>query len=297
MRARRGGGVLALAIALGSPSRASAEPSAPPSIDGGSSIAVSADATNADGIERAEAYAAAAYEAYSREDYAQAVALYLEAYAASPTAAILYNVARIYDTALHDATLAIRHYERYVSAPDADVYRAARARARLAQLRAARDAALAPERPAPAPVATGSAGSTGSTFPAPAPPHPAAAGELDARFWTPLRVGAVVAGSVGLVAIGLGAGFGVAALSDASTAREYCDGPLCSSQRGIDATHAASKNADIATAGFALGGALLAVGGGMLWAAHGSGSSEIAGPRLSPIASSSQLGLAYSGSW
>lgn len=284
-RARRGGGVLALAIALGSPSRASAEPSA-------RSVAI--DATNADGIERAEAYAAAAYEAYSREDYAQAVALYLEAYAASPTAAILYNVARIYDTALHDATLAIRHYERYVSAPDADVYRAARARARLAQLRAARDAALAPERPAPAPVATGS---TGSTFPALAPPHPATAGELDARFWTPLRVGAVVAGSVGLVAIGLGAGFGVAALSDASTAREYCDGPLCSSQRGIDATHAASKNADIATAGFALGGALLAVGGGMLWAAHGSGSSETAGPRLSPIASSSQLGLAYSDSW
>lgn len=290
MGARRGSGVLALAIVLGSPSRASAEPSAPPSVDRGSS-AVGADATNADGIERAEAYAAAAYEAYSREDYAQAVALYLEAYAASPTAAILYNVARIYDTALHDATLAIRHYERYVSAPDADVYRAARARARLAQLRAARDAALAPERPTPAPVATG------STFPAPAPPPPAAAGELDARFWTPLRVGAVVAGSVGLVAIGLGAGFGVAALSDASTAREYCDGPLCSSQRGIDATHAASKNADIATAGFALGGALLAVGGGMLWAAHGSGSSEIAGPRLSPIASSSQLGLAYSSSW
>src|SRR5690606_995281 len=176
MRARRGGGVLALAIALGSPSRASAEPSAPPSIDGGSSIAVSADATNADGIERAEAYAAAAYEAYSREDYAQAVALYLEAYAASPTAAILYNVARIYDTALHDATLAIRHYERYVSAPDADVYRAARARARLAQLRAARDAALAPERSTPTPVDTRPA------LPSPAPPHPAAAGELDARF-------------------------------------------------------------------------------------------------------------------
>lgn len=291
MRALRGGGAIALAIALGSPSRASAEPSAPPSVDGGSSVAVGANATNADGIERAEAYAAAAYEAYSREDYAQAVALYLEAYAASPTAAILYNVARIYDTALHDATLAIRHYERYVSAPDADVYRAARARARLAQLRAARDAALAPERSTPTPVDTRPA------LPSPAPPHPAAAGELDARFWTPLRVGAVVAGSVGLVAIGLGAGFGVAALSDASTAREYCDGPLCSSQRGIDATHAASKNADIATAGFALGGALLAVGGGMLWAAHGSGSSEIAGPRLSPIASSSQLGLAYSGSW
>jgi hypothetical protein len=116
--------------------------------------------------------------------------------------------------------------------------------------------------------------------------------------WTSQRVGGIVAGTVGLVSIGIGAGFGVAALSDASTAREYCDGDVCSSQRGVDAVHSANKNADIATVSFALGGALVATGALLLWLddsppAH----SDTATLDWTPIASDSELGLAVSGRW
>ena len=116
--------------------------------------------------------------------------------------------------------------------------------------------------------------------------------------WTPLQVGAIVAGTVGLVGIGLGAGFGVAALSDASTARDECDGNVCSSQRGVDAVHAASKSADIATVGFALGGTLLATSIALLWLDHGQRPRDSeATLAWSPIATDSQLGLSVSRSW
>ena len=111
-------------------------------------------------------------------------------------------------------------------------------------------------------------------------------------------MGAIVAGTVGLVGIGLGAGFGVAALSDASTARDECDGNVCSSQRGVDAVHAASKSADIATVGFALGGTLLATSIALLWIDHGQKPKD-SEPSIAwnPIATDSQLGLSVSRSW
>jgi hypothetical protein len=290
-------------------------------------------------MERAERFAARAFAAYRDKDYATAVALYLQAYDAAPSADMLFNIARIYDSGLSDGTRAIRYYREYIASPDAEPARISMASERVAHWTSENEAAattsvsaasasgaLAPGSPAPGatPRAAESAAST-VTSPA-APPSsapaqaasPAQAATLTAReidassfatvpvaaagssaAWTPLQVGAIVAGTVGLVGIGLGAGFGVAALSDASTAREDCDGNLCASQRGVDATKAASESANIATVSFVVGGTLLATSVALLWlerddtAAHETEASV----RWSPIASSSELGVACSGRW
>jgi hypothetical protein len=244
-------------------------------------------------VEQAEAYAADAYEAYQRKDYTTAVALYRKAYEAAPTADILFNIARIYDIGLGDRSLAMLFYQDYVVDPEAEDDRIEVAFERIGQLQAAERAAHEPQAaqaptPAPAPRTA-------------APVRPSADVELiePSAPWTSLRVGGIVAGTVGLVSIGIGAGFGVAALSDASTAREYCDGDVCSSQRGVDAVHSATKSADIATVSFALGGALVAAGGLLLWLDDGPSTSHADSAKLewSPIASESELGMALSGKW
>jgi hypothetical protein len=273
-------GALFLAFGLGAAGDARAQPAA---------------AAQATEVERAEAYAADAYEAYQRKDYPTAVALYRKAYEAAPTADILFNIARIYDIGLGDRSLAMLFYQDYVVDPEAEDDRIEIAFERIGQLQAAERAGHEPEAaPAPAP----SAAFSPPAATAPARPSP----ELDliepSTAWTSLRVGGIVAGTVGLVSIGIGAGFGVAALSDASTAREYCDGDVCSSQRGVDAVHSATKNADIATVGFVLGGALVAAGGLLLWLDDGPRAhADSATLDWSPIASDSELGLALSGKW
>lgn len=241
-------------------------------------------------MERAEAYAAQAFDAYGQKDYSTAVALYRKAYATFPTADMLFNIARIYDVGLADRALAIRFYREYVVDPEAEVQRVQIAFERLARLEAPGAVTVAP----PAQAAAASA------EPKPASTDPTGAvAASQARLWTPLRVGAIVAGTVGLVGIGVGAGFGVAALADAGTAREYCAGNRCDSQRGVDAAHSASKSANIATVGFALGGTLLAAGVALLWSESGSGSAEHADARVewTSVATDSQLGLGLSGRW
>jgi len=247
-------------------------------------------------VEQAEAYAADAYEAYQRKDYTTAVALYRKAYEAAPTADILFNIARIYDIGLGDRSLAMLFYQDYVVDPEAEDDRIEVAFERIGQLQAAERAAHEPQAPLPAPAAAPS-------LPAPTAARARTSPEVDliepTAPWTSLRVGGIVAGTVGLVSIGIGAGFGVAALSDASTAREYCDGDVCSSQRGVDAVHSATKSADIATVSFVLGGALVAAGGLLLWLDDGPPASHADSAKLewSPIASESELGLAVSGKW
>ena len=54
-------------------------------------------------VARAESYAAEAFQAYAEKDYPRAVALYQQALDAAPSADIVYNIARIYDTKLEDA--------------------------------------------------------------------------------------------------------------------------------------------------------------------------------------------------
>jgi hypothetical protein len=293
-----------------------------------------ATSTHEADMERAERFAARAFAAYREKDYATAVALYLQAYDAAPSADMLFNIARIYDSGLSDGTRATRYYREYIASPDAEPARISIASERVAHWSAesqaaassasSASAALAPGSPEVGPRATEGAPSPAApTAASPAPSTPAHGSqapsptltprEIDASSfatvpgaasgsstaWTPLQVGAIVAGTVGLVGIGVGAGFGIAALSDASTAREDCDGNLCASQRGVDATRAASESANIATVSFIVGGTLLATSVALLWLERDDTAAREteASVRWSPIASSSELGLSCSGRW
>jgi len=201
------------------------------------------DGAPADGaVTLAEQKAAQAFEAYQGKRFAEAVALYIEAYDAAPNADILYNVARIYDTKLGDRPLAINFYRRYIGDPGAVAERIPLANERLSALR---DAEFAAERPAP-PRATAAL----------AAPLPLAA----ARGWTTTEVTGVVMAATGVVALGVGSGFGLAAMDDARTSRDLCDGSLCREQRGINAAEKATDHALLSTIGLASGGALLALG-------------------------------------
>lgn len=116
---------------------------------------VTAAAQPADTVEKVEALAREARALYDAGEFGQAVAVYLEAYKLQPTAAVLYNVAVIYDKKLQEVDLAIDFYRRYISSPDADPAAVQRATVRIQELKveqaARREADLArlPTRPPP----------------------------------------------------------------------------------------------------------------------------------------------------
>jgi tetratricopeptide (TPR) repeat protein len=197
----------------------------------------------------AEQKAAQAYEAYQGKRFTEAVALYIEAYDAAPNADMLYNVARIYDTKLGDRPLAISFYRRYIAEPGAVPDRIQIANERLAALR---EAELAATRPAPLPASDEPATTLQVVSLRSAP---AAEPGLNG-----VEVTGVVMSVVGLVAVGVGAGFGVAAMDETRTVHDLCEGNVCTEQRGIDAAQKANEHALVSTIGFASGGALLALG-------------------------------------
>ena len=204
---------------------------------------------NAD-VASAEQKASQAFDAYQAKRFAEAVALYLEAYRAAPSADVLYNVARIYDTKLGDRPLAISFYRRYITDPGAVADRIQIANDRLVALR---EAEVAATRPAAAPE--------------PAAPAPAAAADVraDASFgaepgWQAAEVTGVVMGVTGILALGVGTGYGIAAMNEMETVRDICPNNVCSEQRGIDAAESASNHATVSTIALASGGALLALG-------------------------------------
>jgi tetratricopeptide (TPR) repeat protein len=213
----------------------------------GAAAARETDGVEADeAVTRAEQKAAQAFEAYQALRFAEAVALYLEAHEASPNADILYNVARIYDTKLGDRPLAIIFYRRYITDPGAVADRIQLANERLVALR---EAELVATRTAPVPHESSPVASTRA---APPPAHPPG--------WTGGELTGAILGATGVVALGVGAGFGLAAMDETSTMRDLCDRNVCREQRGIDAAESATTHARISTLGFASGGALLALG-------------------------------------
>jgi tetratricopeptide (TPR) repeat protein len=234
-----------------------------------------------------ESYAARAFEAYRRKDHASAVALYQQALEAAPSADILYNIARVYDVGLRDRPLAITFYNRYVGDPGASASRIAIANERLTELRAAAATPEGPEPPA-APATAVVPSATGA-----APMRPSDDGSSG------LTTAALVAGSLGLVGVGLGVGFGLAAKSDLDLSERYCDGNRCTSQRGVDAANSATREANIATVSFSVGGGLLALGT-VLWflADDGDERQEVA-PQLgwSPRIGPNELSLSFAGSF
>lgn len=93
-----------------------------------------------DTVSKVEALAGEAQTLYKAGEFGQAVAKYLEAYKLQPAAAVLYNVAVIYDKKLREVDLAIEYYRRYIASPDADPEAVQRATARLQALKAEKEA-------------------------------------------------------------------------------------------------------------------------------------------------------------
>lgn len=264
---------LSAALLLGQPGLAAAQAAAP-------------ETTAQSEVEQAERHAAQAFEAYQAGRHGTAVSLYVQAYNASPNADILYNIARIYDTKLGDRQLALTFYRRYIADPGAQADRIKLANERLVALREAELAAQQPASPA-------------------SPSHPAALGMGRSaavsgadRTWSSQELVGAIVGAGGVVGVVIGAAFGVAAISSASTARDLCDGNACSEQRGVTAANDASQNARVATAGFAAGGALLAIGTALFLSADEPKERPQARQvRWTPVASESSLALEVGGSW
>ncbi len=76
-----------------------------------------------------------------------------------------------------------------------------------------------------------------------------------------MLVGAIVAGSVGLIGIGVGSAFGVLAMGKNDESLENCpDDPNLCTAEGVDARSSALTMAHVSTAGFVAGGVGLALG-------------------------------------
>ena len=103
-------------------------------------------------IQTVEALAAQASAAYKAGDYERAVSLYLEAYKSQRAAAVLYNIAIIYDRKLSEPQLASAFYRRYIGAPDADPAAVLRATKRLGELKAAENKVIEKQPEPPPPV-------------------------------------------------------------------------------------------------------------------------------------------------
>lgn len=217
-------------------------------------LAEEAAVTGKAAVAFSERRAAEAFQAYSRSDYAAAVALYLEAYEAAPNGSILYNVARIYDTKLADRALAINFYRRYIADPGGHPDLIVIANQRLHELR---DAQLALANP-PDERATAAAGTKPRVGGSPSAARDGSQERRDG--WSAGRWAGVAIGAVGVAGIGVGGGFGLAARSKANTAKGLCNGNACTSQVGVDAALAARTDATISNIGFAGGAALLATG-------------------------------------
>jgi tetratricopeptide (TPR) repeat protein len=247
-------------------------------------------------VSRAENYAADAFAAYEKKDYQEAVVLYLKALEATPSADVLFNLAKIYDTKLNDRQLAMSFYRRYIADPGAEPDRVRVANTRLTELRELE--AAASEKPAAvaataavgeqqkgSPPAAKSSGASDSTVP------PADHG-LSGMQWA-----GIATGIVGLGGVAVGTVFGFSAKSDAEIANQECNGNDCRTQRGVDAAKDAATKADVSTASFIAGGALIAVGTVLLLTGGSSAPTE--GPtanfRITPYAGLGSLGTQLSG--
>lgn len=235
--------------------------------------------TDASPVSVAERRAAEAFQAYAKKDYATAIALYLQAYDAAPSGSILYNIARIYDLKLHDRAQALAFYRRYAADPEAQPELVALGNQRLRELSNRGNAEVTPlvrdATPRAAPESV----------------------EQRRGGWSPLRWTGVAVGAVGLAGIGLGSGYGLAAMSKANVAKDTCNGNACTSQLGVDAARNARSLGTVSTVGFVAGGALLAAGAVLFF----SGSERSVEPpsdlHLEALATTSAASLQVVGRW
>jgi len=120
-----------------------------------------------------------------------------------------------------------------------------------------------------------------ATVPAPAPvlvtPAPVVPPPAPPSAWTGRRIGGLVLAAAGVVGVGVGAGYGLAAMSRHDDAQKACPRTTCTDQHGVDLWSSAHTAGTISTVAFIAGGVALA-GGAVLWF---TGKPETTAPRLS----------------
>ena len=107
----------------------------------------------------------------------------------------------------------------------------------------------------------------GSADSGPAPAPAAPPGDKPESSKTPLggqRIAAIAVAGAGVVGIGVGAVFGVMAISKHGDAQDACPNTTCPTQAGLDLWDQSRTDGTISTIAFIAGGALVA-GGAVLW--------------------------------
>ncbi len=145
-------------------------------------------------------------------------------------------------------------------------------------------AAAAPPPPAPTPAAQPAA---------PSAEEGAARAEAPAGHGSS-RMLAYVVGGAGIVALGVGAGFGADALSLRNQADAHCPGRLCDGS-GLSSISSAKTAATISTIGLAVG--VVGIGAGTWLLLRSSSAPSAARATVAPFVAADRVGLSLQGAW
>lgn len=147
--------------------------------------------------------------------------------------------------------------------------------------------------PAAAPAAAPTPAAAPATAPATAPVTPP---PTEGSHSHPLRTAGFIVGGVGIVGLGVGAAFGLHAMSLQHDADTMCPGKRCTPQGTKDINDATSA-ANIATVGFVVGAVAVAAGVVLVIDPFSSSASSAPSARLAPFFAPDRAGMAMEGTW
>jgi tetratricopeptide (TPR) repeat protein len=227
-------------------------------------LAPDARAAGDEATETVEQLAERAYALQTAGKDAEAITIYLKAYDLAKDGILLLNVARLYDTKLHEPALAAEYYRRYLLSPDSDADRVKKVTDRLAVLRREAEEertrmivappAPVPQSPSAAPAPPAASHETGLSSDGSAPSRGG-----------PMRTAGVVVGALGVVGVGATFVLGYVAKTKNDSANAICNGRVCESQDGVNLTNTAQSFATASTASL-IAGLVLVAGGVTIFA-------------------------------
>jgi hypothetical protein len=254
---------------------------------------------------QAESIANQAFDEYRQGNYEAAIKSYERAFELASSGALLFNIARIYDTRLGDLKQAETYYQRCLDNPATEPDLVRRANERLQALRDARKGETE-ATPKPRGEGVDRAGTTGADKTASPPrtvrPSPAIdvpSSRVDDTTGSGLTTAGLVVGSIGLVGLGVGGYFGLSAASKNSDAADMCPGDVCADPKGVELTDDARSAARWSTGFMVGGGALVASGIALLIAGSGTSQErpESHALRLTPAVGDGSAGMFMKGAW
>ncbi len=114
------------------------------------------------------------------------------------------------------------------------------------------------------------------------------------------RTAGFVVGGVGLALVGAASYFGIQAIADRNTAKKACPGTgPCANQPAVNLNESSKREADLSTAGFALGGVALGVATFLLLTSPSSkpASADLRRVHIAPLVGAGEVGAFVSGGW